>query len=411
MQQRQRQPLKKTGTASSTPLRWRLAAATAALCAMMEPTVISAEDQFFTRAENMAVSEQCPNLEWVTYPLHASDEDGNGVLSQSEFVQFTNMVSGGWLSDMGKDDNFLSMPLVLQESQVVLACLCELYPEQPWGQPGCCDNTTDSGIRVAGAGPDDTPDEVQTQYLTYVCGTMSETLERLGAQVVAQPSSAPSGLPSASPSMKPTAQPVTASPTVSPTGSPSTLSPTKSPTIKPTMSPIVPIVPGAPTKTPTASPSSVPSESPSNAPSATPTLSTSPTSTPSLSSEPTTSSAPSVSSAPTVFSGEFDLSLNFIQRNLKNVKASAIMEAKDNQFKNVMEKSLKKLANEVIVQLKLNVADEGKRRELMRNNFRRKLLVREAKNATVNDVQNVGKFSISIAVVHAIALSLNTTMH
>lgn len=87
------------------------------------------------------------------------------------------------------------------------------------------------------------------------------------------------------------------------------------------------------------------------------------------------------------------------------------MEAKDNQFKNVMEKSLKKLANEVIVQLKLNVADEGKRRELMRNNFRRKLLVREAKNATVNDVKNVGKFSISIAVVHAIALSLNTTMH
>ena len=76
-----------------------------------------------------------------------------------------------------------------------------------------------------------------------------------------------------------------------------------------------------------------------------------------------------------------------------------------------MEESLKRLANEVIVQLKLNVADEGKRRELMRNNFRRKLLVREAKNATVNDVQNVGKFSISIAVVYAIVLTLNTTMH
>lgn len=387
----QRQPLKKTGTASSTPLRWRLAAATAALCAMMKPTAVSAEEtQFFTRAENMAVSEQCNNLQWVTYPLHASDVDGNGVLSQSEFVKFTDMVSGGWLSEMGKADNFLDMPLVLQEAQVVLACLCELYPDQPWGQPGCCDNTTDSGIRVDGAGPDDTPDEVQTQYLTYVCGTMSETLDRLGAQVVAQPSSSPSGLPSASPSMKPTAQPVTASPTVSPTGSP--------------------IVPGSPTKTPTVSPSSIPSESPSNAPSATPTLSTSPTSKPSLSSEPTTSSAPSVSSAPTVFSGEFDLSLNFIQRNLKNVEASAIMEANDNQFKRVMEESLKNLANEVIVQLKLNVAEEGKRRELMRNNFRRKLLVREASNATVTDVQNVGKFSPSF-VVCTIALSLNAIMH
>ena len=79
---------------------------------------------------------------------------------------------------------------------------------------------------------------------------------------------------------------------------------------------------------------------------------------------------------------------------MKNVEASSIMEAKDNQFKRVMEESLKKLANDVIVQLKLNVAEAGKRRELMRNNFRRKLLVREAKNATVNDVQNVGKFSI-----------------
>ena len=86
------------------------------------------------------------------------------------------------------------------------------------------------------------------------------------------------------------------------------------------------------------------------------------------------------------------------------------MEAKDNQFKRVMEESLKKLANKVIVQLKLNVAEEGKRRELMRNNFRRKLFVREASNATVTDVQNVGKFSPSF-VVCTIALSLNAIMH
>lgn len=287
--------------AMSTALRWCLLA-TAALYATKQPMTVSAQedaDLFFTREETEAISAQCENLDYVTGPLYASDADGNGVLSQDEFVVFTDLVSGGWLSDMGVADSFQDMPLVLQEANVVLTCLCELYSTEPWGQPGCCDNTATSGIRTNGSGPDEKPDTVQLEYLTYVCGTMSETLGRLNAKLVAPPSAAPSDHPSASPSMKPTMtptvqpslSPVTAGPTaspsdspttssptgsptsLSPTGSPSTLTPTSTPTsspvtTSPTTSPIAsptmaPIDPGSPTKTPTATPSVSPSEAPS----------------------------------------------------------------------------------------------------------------------------------------------------
>eukprot|EP00985_Skeletonema_marinoi_P016549 scaffold8922_cov219-Skeletonema_marinoi.AAC.28 len=175
--------------AMSTALRWCLLA-TAALYATTKPMTVSAEeaDIFFTREETEAISAQCENLDYVTGPLYASDADGNGVLSQDEFVVFTDLVSGGWLSDMGVADSFQDMPLVLQEANVVLTCLCELYSTEPWGQPGCCDNTATSGIRTNGSGPDEKPDTVQLEYLTYVCGTMSETLGRLNAKLVAPPS-------------------------------------------------------------------------------------------------------------------------------------------------------------------------------------------------------------------------------
>ncbi|KAK1734691.1 hypothetical protein QTG54_014564 [Skeletonema marinoi] len=376
--------------AMSTALRWCLLA-TAALYAT-KPVTVSAEDAdiFFTREETEAISAQCENLDYVTGPLYASDADGNGVLSQDEFVVFTDLVSGGWLSDMGVADSFQDMPLVLQEANVVLTCLCELYSTEPWGQPGCCDNTATSGIRTNGSGPDEKPDTVQLEYLTYVCGTMSETLGRLNAKLVAPPSSAPSDHPSASPSMKPTMtptvqpslSPVTAGPTaspsdspttssptgsptslsptgsptsLSPTGSPSTLTPTLTPTSSPvtsspTMAPIAsptmaPIDPGSPTKTPTATPSVSSSEAPSTIPSVAPTLSTAPTAAPSV----TASSEPSASFPQRLV--RIPLPFNFVQYLDGEVTAESIMEGETNQ-------------------------EEG-------------MLVKEATNATVTDVKDI----------------------
>jgi hypothetical protein len=396
--------------ATRIALRWCLLA-TAALC-VMKPTTVSAEvevtdldaDTFFTREDTEAISAQCENLDYVTGPLFASDADGNGVLNQAEFVVFTDLVSGGWLSDMGLAGSFQKMPLVLQEANVVLTCLCEMYSTEPWGQPGCCDNTATSGIRTDGSGPDEKPDAIQLEYLTYVCGTMSETLGRVNAKLVAPPSSAPSDHPSASPTLKPTMQPtmqpslrpVTASPTVSPsqspttsspTGSPSTLAPTSSPTLSPvTTSPTFsPIELGSPTRSPTATPSVSPSDFPSTVPSLTPTLSTAPTASPSShpSSEPSLSSVPSISSAPSPFSGDFPVSVNFVQYLKGGVTAEAIMEGKTNQVKVMMEEALLKLANLVIEEM-----NNGTRRELMLR--RRELLVEEATNATVIDVEDIG---------------------
>ena len=383
-----------SSSATGSALRWCLLA-TAAIYAM-KPITVSAQDNVDTEAkreETEAISAQCANLEYVTGPLYASDADGNGVLSQEEFVDFTDRVSGFWLSEMGLAGSFQEMPLVLQEANVVLSCLCELYSDEPWGQLGCCDNTSTSGIRTNGSGPDERPDPVELEYLTYVCGTMSETLARVNAKLVAPPSSAPSDHPSASPSMKPTMQPslqpslrpVTASPTVSPSQSPTTGSPTGSPfTLTPTTSPTSSwsIDPNSPTKGPTAAPSSAPSES--LEPSATPSLSTVPSAAPSSSSGPSASSAPSVSSAPTSFSGDFPIDVNFVQFLDVGVTATEIMEGKNNQVKTFMEDALLKLANQIIEEL-----NNGTRRELMLR--KRELLVKEATNATVTDVKDARK--------------------
>eukprot|EP00986_Skeletonema_menzelii_P007419 scaffold2918_cov142-Skeletonema_menzelii.AAC.2 len=380
--------------AISTALRWCLLT-TAALYAT-KPTAVSAEeaDIFFTREETEAISAQCENLDYVTGPLYASDADGNGVLSQDEFVVFTDIVSGGWLSDMGVAGSFQDMPLVLQEANVVLTCLCELYSTQPWGQPGCCDNTATSGIRTHGTGPDEKPDDVQLEYLTYVCGTMSETLGRLSARLVAPPSSSPSAHPSASPSLKPTMKPtlqptlspITASPTISPSQSPTTSSPTGtpttasptgkpttlSPTSMPTSSPVTtsptmsPIDPDSPTKSPAATPSTNPSVAPTSA---------APTASPIA----TASSEPSVS----LFSGAFPLLVNFVQYLDGKITAEAISKAETNQVKEKMEDALLTLANLVIEELK----NPQKRRELMLR--RRELLVQEATDAIVTDVQDI----------------------
>ncbi len=135
----------------------------------------------------------CPNLSAISAPLYESDANSDGFINQEEYVQFTDVISGGFLSQNGWESGFNDMPLALQETYLVLSCLCELYPGQPWGGVGCC-KTNDvtgsndgTGIRTDGAQPGTTPDADQLQYLTYVCGTMSESLKSVGGTIVAPP--------------------------------------------------------------------------------------------------------------------------------------------------------------------------------------------------------------------------------
>ncbi len=154
----------------------------------------------------------CPDLEYITGPMYESDVDRNGFLNQEEYVQFTNEISGGYLSDMGWDDSFTDMPLSLQETYLVLSCLCELYEDQPWGGKGCCTSSAESesdniGIRTDGTAPGETPDETQLQYLTYVCGTMSESLENVGGEIVSPSTGMPTARPTARPTGRPSSRP------------------------------------------------------------------------------------------------------------------------------------------------------------------------------------------------------------
>jgi len=203
-----------------------------------------------TALSNGTVYGTCPDLSYITGPMHTADEDKNGFLNQEEYVSFTDAISGGYLSRKGWAGDFVGMPLSLQQTYLVLSCLCELYEDQAWGGPGCCamnhllpNNTI--GIRTDGAGPGEDPDEIQLNYLTYVCGTMSESLEGVGAVIVAppttspKPTSRPTLRPTRKPTAKPTQQPTTATPTTSePTKRPTPL-PSKKPTLSPSPSPTV----------------------------------------------------------------------------------------------------------------------------------------------------------------------------
>lgn len=153
------------------------------------------------------VYARCPDLSLVTGPMYDSDANKDGFINQEEYVEFTDAISGGLLAENGWDGGFNDMPLTLQETYLVLSCLCELYSGQPWGGVGCC-KTNDvtgssdgTGIRTDGTEPGTTTDADQLQYLTYVCGTMSESLENVGGTIMAPPSSTPIPDPTQQPVM------------------------------------------------------------------------------------------------------------------------------------------------------------------------------------------------------------------
>lgn len=147
------------------------------------------------------LSTRCDSLDYVTGPMDDADADGNGFLSKEEYVDFTDAISGGFLTAGGYDEGFTDMPLALQETYLVLSCLCELYPNQAWGGKGCCENPDagrdDTGIRTSGTGEGERPTKQERQYLIYVCGTMSESLKFVGSELVAPPTGTPTSLVSA----------------------------------------------------------------------------------------------------------------------------------------------------------------------------------------------------------------------
>lgn len=165
------------------------------------------------------VYASCPDLQYITGPMHESDADGNGYLNQEEYASFAQAISGGTLPDAWFT-SFRKMPIQLKETYLVLSCLCELYPDAPgWGGRGCCTASEESesdkiGIRVEGTAPGDEMDEVTEAYLTYVCGTMATTLDGVGGSLVAPPTGGPTPLPTAGVTPAPTRTP---EPTKNPT--------------------------------------------------------------------------------------------------------------------------------------------------------------------------------------------------
>ncbi|KAL7463177.1 hypothetical protein ACHAXS_003556, partial [Conticribra weissflogii] len=249
------------------------------------PATSTSSINFYQDPKVLRISTDCPDLDWITGPIFEADMagDGNRVLSQEEFVTFSDAVSGGYLSSIGRADNFLDMPLSLQETYLVLSCLCELYNGQPWGGEGCCtvDSNTNNdqiGIRTEGTAPDEKLTRVQRDYFRYVCGTMSESLETIGAELVAPPTPSPTTAPTRAPTPEPTTKPTkrptrppTPSPTENPTEGPSA-DPTKSPVTFPTTSSPTAIPTEGPTLPPTANPSGSPIGSPTKQPTGEPTI-------------------------------------------------------------------------------------------------------------------------------------------
>lgn len=164
--------------------------------------VATAIFDFNLRADNnIKTKHKCPNLDYILGPIHNADADQNGVLNKEEYVDFVDTVSGGYLTENNRADGFLDMPLALQETWLVLICLCEISPP-PWGGKGCCTTNYQSGsddhigIRTNGTAPDEELTQVQRVYFTYVCGTMSEALDGLGLELASPP---PTGGPTDKP--------------------------------------------------------------------------------------------------------------------------------------------------------------------------------------------------------------------
>ncbi|KAL7520730.1 hypothetical protein ACHAWX_005440 [Stephanocyclus meneghinianus] len=230
-----------------------------------ESNVISADILEFHLRSDLKIKQTCPDLNYILAPLHNADADGNGVLNQEEFVVFADVVSGGYLTETNRAGSFSEIPLALQNAYLVLSCSCEFFQSEPWGGKGCCTVSGNglndlNGIRTNGTAPGETLTTNERRYLTNVCGTMTETLDSIGAGLVSPP---PTGRPTIPPTtMSPTSRKPTSQPSKAPTEQP-----TQKPTGKPTMMPVTPKPTNKPSKKPvTEKPTITPTQAPTPSP-------------------------------------------------------------------------------------------------------------------------------------------------
>mmetsp|Transcript_25408 Transcript_25408/g.54653 ORF Transcript_25408/g.54653 Transcript_25408/m.54653 type:complete len:1087 (+) Transcript_25408:346-3606(+) len=256
--------------------------------------------------------------------LYESDVDGDGIVTNDEYTTFVAELSEGDYNVT----NYVDLPFAIKVNFVYLNCLCQLNPEIARQEDRNCCEGPDGGIYVAGAGPEDTPTEVEDAYLQTVCGetqgaieyVRNETVVVTGSPMVGptgspsvEPTESPTTLPSASPSNQPTQSPSPKPTTSTPTQSPSA-DPSKNPTDPPTLAPSTASPTASPTATPTTLPPSLsPNVTPTTGMPTTPEPTTGPVATPatdaptavpdtaSPSQQPSTKAPISGTGAPTVF--------------------------------------------------------------------------------------------------------------
>jgi cell division septation protein DedD len=174
----------------------------------------------------------------------ADDNPRDGRVGADEYVTFVQELGPpGVFDDI---ESYQELPLRIQTTFILLACLCESAGE---GQDCCIGEN--AHINTSGSGPDEIPTPEEQSYLYRVCFLTDSAIEDVLS------SERPSSIPSESPTMIPSESP-TDKPTLSPVTGPTPM-PTESPTKGPTPAP----TPGPPTVSPTPKPTtSEPSDAP-----------------------------------------------------------------------------------------------------------------------------------------------------
>ncbi|KAL7520504.1 hypothetical protein ACHAWX_005226 [Stephanocyclus meneghinianus] len=131
-------------------------------------------------------------------PLWEADANGDGNVSNQEYVTFVESLSEGVWGQM----EFRELPFVLKVNFVYLSCLCEEN-----GMNNCCKVRGDGVISTAGAGPNDIPTEAQLQYLDTVCSTTQASIDYAMKEMSPRPTASPTGRPTAESSDVPTQPP------------------------------------------------------------------------------------------------------------------------------------------------------------------------------------------------------------
>ncbi|KAL7537851.1 hypothetical protein ACHAXR_012516, partial [Thalassiosira sp. AJA248-18] len=139
--------------------------------------------------------------------LHESDENGDGILQNYEYINF--------IADLSEGDfdvrNYIDLPFSLKINFNYLSCLCRYHRIRENGGDNCCKGP-EAGIIISGTKPDEEPTGGQEAFLQIVCRDTQESIEFERAMAVST-----SGPPTPAaavnfPSMSPNLAPATNAP-------------------------------------------------------------------------------------------------------------------------------------------------------------------------------------------------------